>query len=255
MDLGLSAQRAIVTGASRGIGLAIAQQLASEGTRVALCGRTPADVEAAVASIVDAGGVAIGSVVDVGDAAAYRGWLAETVSNFGGLDVFVANASAMTATTDEAAWEQSFAVDLMHTVRGCEAVAGAMAASGQGSIVIMSSSAALMSQLFPEERAYASIKAALLSYGGQLSQTLAPQGIRVNMVSPGTIIFPGGSWAAMQEATPDVVGFVTSMIGLGRMGTPDEVAKLVAFLASPAASYITGANIRIDGGILKHIDF
>jgi NAD(P)-dependent dehydrogenase (short-subunit alcohol dehydrogenase family) len=255
MNLELAGRRAIVTGGSRGIGLAIARLLAEEGVHVALCGRTPSDVESAVGTIEAQGGRAIGGVVDVADPDAYRTWLADTTDALGGLDIFVANVTATADAGDESAWVRGFEVDLMHTVRGCNAVLPALRASSSGAIVINSSVGALISNLGPEWHAYSAFKAAMITYGSQLSQTLAPDGVRVNMVAPGPIVFPGGDWEVTEREDPESFDAMRSMIALGRMGTPLEVARVVAFLASPAASFVTGVNVRIDGGMVKAVNY
>jgi 3-oxoacyl-[acyl-carrier protein] reductase len=255
MDLQLAGRKAIVTGSSRGIGLAIASELAREGAAVAICGRNATEVDAAVASIVSAGGTAFGSVVDVADAEGYRSWLDDATARLGGLDVFVANASAMVTDDSESSWQQAFSVDLLHTVRGCEAVKGSLIASDSGAVVITATVSASVGRQPASERAYASIKAALVSYGSQLADQLAPDGVRVNMISPGMILFPGGFWDSVRTGAAEFFDGLSATIALGRMGTAQEVARAAAFLASPAASYITGANLRVDGGLSAATNF
>jgi NAD(P)-dependent dehydrogenase (short-subunit alcohol dehydrogenase family) len=141
----------------------------------------------------------------------------------------------------------------MAAVKGIETLTPALEASGAGSIIVMSSTAAVETFIMPQ--AYNAIKAALITYASQLSQALAPKGIRVNTVSPGPIEFPGGSWDMIQGAMPDFYKGIKAQIPMGRLGAPDEVARSVVFIASPASCYTTGVNLVIDGGFTKRVQF
>jgi NAD(P)-dependent dehydrogenase (short-subunit alcohol dehydrogenase family) len=255
VDLGLRGRRAAVTGGSRGIGLAIARELAREGADVAICARGEDALGAAVEELRGLGVQASGTAVDVADPDAYAAWIDEAADRLGGLDVFVANASALALEVGEEAWRRTYEVDLMHTVRGCETASPHLEASGSGAIVIVSSVSAVMAALPATQRAYGPLKAALVAYAAQLAQELAPAGVRVNVVSPGAVLFPGGIWDRVRLADPDGYAGAVRTSALGRLGEPEEVARAVAFLASPAASFVTGANLRVDGGALKHADF
>lgn len=255
MEMGLRDARVIVTGGTRGIGLAIALAFAAEGAHVAVCGRTGADVDSAVASIRAAGVTGFGAAVDVGEPTAYAAFLADATEALGGVDVFVANASAQTATSDEAGWTTSFDVDVMHTVRGVAALRPALAASDRAAIVMISTISLLSSSTPSMAHAYGSMKAAIASYAGKLAQEVGPEGIRVNVVSPGPVEFPGGQWERMKTIMPPVYEGALKLSAVGRMGRPEDVADAVVFLASPRASYITGTTVRVDGGTHKSVDW
>lgn len=252
MDLGLSGKRALVTGASRGIGRAIAERLLAEGARVAICARNADDLAAAVGEL-KAGGDIWGSPCDVGDQAAYASWIAQASAALGGVDLFVANASALALGGEEADWKASFEVDLMGAVRAANALAPQMAAAGGGAMVFISSVAAVETFIAPA--AYNALKAALITYAAQLAQAFGPQSIRVNCVSPGAIEFAGGVWDNAKRDMPELYEATVNQQPAGRLGTAEEVADAVAFLLSDRASWITGENLVVDGGYTRRVAF
>jgi NAD(P)-dependent dehydrogenase (short-subunit alcohol dehydrogenase family) len=252
MELGLSGKRALVTGASKGIGRAIARRLLAEGVRVAVCARNANDLAAAVDEM-KAGGDVWGSPCDVGDQAAYGRWIADASAALGGVDLLVANASALALGGEEADWKASFEVDLMGAVRAANAIVPPMAAAGGGAMVFISSVAAVETFIAPA--AYNALKAALITYSKQLSQALGPQSIRVNCVSPGAIEFPGGVWDNAKRDMPELYEATVKQQPSGRLGTPEEVADAVVFLLSDRASWITGENLIVDGGYTKRVAF
>ena len=251
MDLGLSGKRAIITGASRGIGRAIAETLAAEGASVAICARDGDAVAEAVAAIKDAGGQAIGGACNVKDADEYKAWLEKTVEELGGCDIFVPNVSGGGGMDSEKNWWRCFEIDVLHTVRGCETLLPALKESGDGAIVVIGSTNAV--DYFGGPMAYNAMKAALINYGSQLSQFVRGEGVRVNTVSPGPIYFEGGAWEMIEGTMPKFYESTLRKIPAGRMGTPGEVARVVAFLASPAASLVTGTNLIADNGYTKRV--
>lgn len=252
MDLGLSGRKAIVTAASKGIGLAIAQTLADEGADVAICARSEDGLETAKKDLEARGVKVFTQSVDVGDGDALRGFVNAAAEALGGLDVLVCNASAGSGAGDES-WQANLDVDVLGSVRATEASVPHLASSDGASVVFISSTAAL--EFLGVPQSYNAMKAALLAHANDLSQSLAPQGIRVNSVSPGPIFFEGGNWEMIKNVVPPVYENALKQCAIGRMGTPEEVARAVVFLASPAASLITGANLVADGGFTKRVAY
>lgn len=253
MNLGLAKKRAIVTGGSKGIGRAIVTTLANEGADVSFCARTPDAVAETVAELAETGVTAIGRSVDVADADALSAWIDEAARELGGIDIVVANVSAQAFVGGEESWNRTFDVDLMHTVRAIERARPFLAGSPAAGVVLVSSSSyAMAAQTSPQGRAYGALKAALVSYGSQMAHELATDGVRVNTVSPGAVLFPEGVWDRIRRSDPERFARTERAAALGRYGSPEEIARAVVFLASPAASYITGANLRVDGGVLTH---
>lgn len=254
MDLGLSGARAIITGGSRGIGLAIAKQLVAEGASVAICARGADGVAAAVAQLGDH---AWGEAVDVSDAEAYTGWLDRAIDHFDGCDIFIGNVALFGSPDADLAdlWRSAFEIDLMHCVTGTAHLMPTLEASDRGAVVFTSSVSSTLNIGGPEEGPYGAMKAALVSYAGKIAEAAGPAGVRVNCVSPGPILFDGGIWDEVRSTEPELFAMVEQMPALQRMGTAEEVAQTVAFLASPAASYTTGTSVRVDGGTLKTANF
>ncbi|RMB08457.1 SDR family NAD(P)-dependent oxidoreductase [Eilatimonas milleporae] len=252
MDLGLNGTRALVTGGTRGIGAAIVDLLAREGAHVAFCARDGQQVSHRVAQLQADGLNVLGQTCDVADPAAYLAWCQAAAQTLGGVDIFVANVSGGAGTGEEG-WRTAFDVDLMGTVRGCENVLLPMAQSGGGAIVIISSIAGV--EAMGDPGPYGTIKAGLLSYASQLARAAGPHGIRVNAVSPGPIHADDGFWGEIERTQPDIYQSTAERHPDRRLGTTEEVARAVAFLASPAASWINGTNLIVDGGFTQRVQF
>ncbi len=250
MDLGLSGRKAIVTAASRGIGLSIAQTLADQGVDVAICARARGRLEEAKKDLEGRGVAVFTKSVDVSDGDALKAFVVEAAVALDGLDILVSNASGG-AGMGEGAWQANFEIDVMSAARSVEAGLPFLSKSECGSIVFISSTAALEYLGVPQP--YNAMKAAMIAHASDLSQALAPQGIRVNVVSPGPIYFEGGNWQMIQQTMPQIYERALARCAIGRMGTPEEVARAVVFVASPAASLITGANLVVDGGFTKRV--
>jgi 3-oxoacyl-[acyl-carrier protein] reductase len=253
MELGLRGRKAIVTGATKGIGRAIVDLLAAEGCDVGFCARSQDEVDEAVQAVGKLGVNVVGGAVNVRDGDAYKAWLEKAAGELGGCDVFVPNVSAGGGMDSEKNWWKNFEVDVLHTVRGCEALLPRLESSGQGSIVVIGSTNAL--ETFYVPMAYNAMKAALITYAKQLSQFVGRKGIRVNSVCPGPIYFEGGAWEMIKSTNPKMYEATLRAMPNGRFGAPEEVARVVAFLASPAASLVTGANVVADNGFTKRVQY
>lgn len=253
MDLGLKGMKAILAGASKGIGRATAERLAAEGCDVAVCARGQAGVDDTVKALKASGVKAYGEAVDMADGAAYRAWVASAAEQLGGCDIFISFASAGGGPASEASWAATFNLDLLATFRGVEAAMPYLVKSSAGSIIAVSSTAALEDFFGPQ--AYNAVKAAVINYASALSQQLAPKGIRVNTVSPGPIFIQGGSWDQIKTHMTALYDQTVKAVPMGRLGTGEEVAKAIAFMASPACPFMTGANIVIDGGVTKRVQY
>ena len=253
MDLGLRGKKAIVTGATKGIGRAVIELLAAEGVDIGFCARTPEEVADAVKALRARGVEVVGEAVNVRDGEAYKAWLERTATALGGCDIFIPGVSAGGGMDSEKNWVRNFEIDMLHTVRGCEALMPHLEKSGTGSIVIIGSTNAV--ETFAAPMAYNAIKAGLITYAKQLSQFVGRKSVRVNTVSPGPIYFEGGAWEMIKGTQPKLYDWAIKQIPAGRMGTVEEIARVIVFVASPAASLITGSNVVADNGFTKRVQF
>jgi NAD(P)-dependent dehydrogenase (short-subunit alcohol dehydrogenase family) len=253
VELGLSGKRFLVTGGTRGIGRAVVDGLLAEGATVAYCARTADAVVAAETELKANGGMALGTAVDVGDAAALQKWVAASATALGGIDGVVANVSALAIPDNQENWRTSFDVDLMGTIGLVEAALPHLLAAGAGSIVTISSVSGR--EIDFAAGPYGTMKAAIIHYTQGLAHNLADKGVRANTVSPGNTYFPGGVWPSIEENDPELFATALGLNPTGRMATPQEVANAVVFLSSSAASFITGTNLVVDGALTRGVQF
>ena len=246
MDLGLKDRVAIVTGGSRGIGRAISLALAMEGCHVAICARGEERLRETEAELRSCGVKALGVVVDAMEAGALEAFVEQTAEAMGRVDILVNNVGGSRPGDDDDAWQAVIDMNLMAAVRASRAVVSHMRAQSGGAIVNITS---IWGREGGGSPTYNAAKAAMTSHAKNLALQLAPEGIRVNSVAPGSIRFPGGGWDRRVQSDPEgMAAFVKQNIPSGRFGTAEEVANAVVFLCSPAASWITGASLNVDGG-------
>ncbi len=253
MDLGLKGKKAIVTGSTKGIGRRIVDLLADEGVDVGVCSRDEDEVAETVAALKAKGVNAVGGAVNVRDGDAYKVWLTETAEALGGVDIFVPNVSGGGGMDSEKNWWKCFEIDILGTVRGVETLMPQLEQSEAAAVVIISSTNAV--EFFAGPMAYNAMKAALLNYSKQLALFVAKKGIRVNAVSPGPVYFEGGAWEMIEGTMPEFYKATLKQIPAGRMATPEEIARVVAFAASPAGSVLQGANIVADLGFTNRVQY
>ncbi|WP_027581062.1 SDR family NAD(P)-dependent oxidoreductase [Bradyrhizobium sp. Ai1a-2] len=253
MDLGLKGANVLVTGSTKGIGRAIAETFATEGANVGICARNQANVDSTVAALREKGVAAFGSSVDVSDGAALKAWVSDMASNLGGVDVVVANVSALSIGQDEESWGKEFSTDMMGTVRLVNAAMPYLEKSSAPAIVTISSVSGR--EVDFASGPYGTFKAAIIHYTQGLAYQLAAKGIRANSVSPGNTYFEGGVWNMIKDNNPELYKTALALNPTGRMGTPQEMANAVVFLASRAASFITGTNLVVDGALTRGVQF
>ena len=251
MDLGLKGLRAVVTGGTKGIGRAIAQTLAAEGAHIAYCARNAEEVAQTAKDFAPYGVTVFGRVVDVADGPALAAFVNEAAAAMGGVDIVVANVSALAIPNEEANWQRTFDVDMMGTVRLVNAAMPHLEKSTQAAIVTISSVSGR--EIDFASGPYGAFKAAIVHYTQGLAYHLAGKHIRANTVSPGNTYFPGGVWNQIEHGNPELYKMALGMNPTGRMGTPQEMANAAVFLASPAASFITGTNLVVDGALTKGV--
>ena len=251
MDLGLKDRVAIVTGASKGLGFASARALVDEGCRVVICARTPSTLQEARRRLAEAsaGDRVLAVTTDVSTDAGVVTLIDRAVEVFGGIDVLVNNVGiarggTLLDTTDEL-WQEAFDYTLMPAVWASRLAVPHMSRRGGGSIIMIAS---IYGREAGGRMTYNAVKAAEISLAKSLAQQLAPMNIRVNSVSPGSILFEGGSWWKRQQDDPaGIAEFVKRELPFGRFGRPEEVGDVVAYLASSRASWISGTSVVVDG--------
>ena len=252
MDLGLSGQVALITGSSRGLGLASATALVEEGCRVVVCARgadgldrATSALRARASNVADVEGV----VADVATSAGVSAVIDRAVARFGGVDILVNNVGLARGTTivdtTDAEWQEAIDQTLLPAIRASRLAVPLMRRRGGGSIIMIAS---IWGRESGGRMTYNAVKAAEISLAKAMAQQLARDHIRVNSVAPGSILFPGGSWHRRQQEDPaGIQTFVERELPFGRFGRPEEVGAVVAFLASSCASWISGACVPVDG--------
>ena len=252
MDLGLADKVAVITGSSRGLGLASARALVAEGCRVCICARGEerlAEAAVEVEASAKRPGMVATVQADVSTQAGVELVIARTVETFGGIDILINNVGkagggGILEATD-AEWQDAFDQTLFPAVRASRTAIPHMKERGGGSIIMIAS---IWGRESGGRMTYNAVKAAEISLAKAMAQQLAPFNIRVNSVAPGSILFPGGSWHKRQQADPQgIAEFIKRDLPFGRMGRADEVANVVCFLASPKASWVSGASLTVDG--------
>jgi 3-oxoacyl-[acyl-carrier protein] reductase len=250
VDLSLDNKIALITGGSRGLGLASARALAAEGCNVAICARGTERLAAAAAEIETVAPGRVAAIqADVSTPAGVELVISRTVDAFGGIDILVNNVGRAGGSTlletSDADWQAAIDETLFPAIRASRLAVPHMRARGGGVILIIAS---IYGREAGGRMTYNAVKAAEISLAKALAAQLAPMNIRVNSIAPGSILFPGGSWHARQQADPEgIADFVRREFPFGRFGRPEEIANVVAFLASDKASWISGASVVVDG--------
>ncbi|MDE0343782.1 MAG: SDR family oxidoreductase [Deltaproteobacteria bacterium] len=249
MDLGLTGKVAMITGASRGIGKDIARGLAAEGCRLSVCARGREDLDETVQELRENGAEVLASALDVTDEEAARAWFAETWERFQVVDILINNVGGsrpggnLSASGED--WQSGFALNFFSALDLCRVVVPSMRERKHGCVINIAS---IYGREWGGPMTYNAAKAAMISLSKEMARELAPDGVRVNSVAPGSILFPGGSWDRRRREQPvEIAAFVERELPAGRFGKPEEVADVVVFLASERANWISGACINVDG--------
>ncbi len=254
MDLGLQGKRALVTGASRGIGRATVELLAAEGCSLAICARGDDDLQIFAKELTAGGAQVFARAVDVGEDGALAEFVDAAAAELGGLDIVVSNVSAG-SVKGPGQWQASLDTDLLPLVRAIETALPHFEAAGGGAVVAISSTSGFDTAPPSAPNSYAAFKAAVIAHASGQAHKLASLGIRVNTVSPGPIFFEDGPWDNIKKNRTAMYDSILAQIPIGRMGKAEEVAAAVAFLASPVSGFCTGVNLVADGGMLTRVQF
>ena len=249
MDLELKGKKALITGGSRGLGRATAFSLAGEGCNIAIVARTAETLEATAAELRETGVRVIAIKADVTDPDDIRRMVAEASAGLGGVDILIANAGGQAGgplleSSDED-WQFTLDINLLHAVRSIRAITPFFKDGGGGAIVIVSS---VTGQVPSVPAQYGAAKAAELYLASALAMELAQFNVRINAIAPGSIMFDGGGWAGRLKEQPEAMAdFADRQFPFKRLGRPEEIGDVIAFLVSARASWITGATISVDG--------
>ncbi len=252
MDLGLKGRHYIVTGGTRGIGRSIVLGLAAEGADVSFCARDAKAVAEMSVMLKTQGVKAMGRALDVAHEPDLTRFIGEAAEQAGRLDGLVANVSALSSGHEIADFEEAFRVDLLHTRNAAEAALPFIEKSDAGSIIAISSISGSEAYGY-DGVSYGTMKTALFFYVKSLARHVAPKGIRVNAVSPGTTLFEGGFWDKVRLEDPERFTRNVAFNPMGRMATPEEIANVVVFMMSPRANFVSGTNIVVDGTATQRV--
>lgn len=253
MDLGLKGLKAILVGANGGIGRKVAHAFADEGCHVAVCGRSQAKVDKIAGELAGKGVTVHAEALDVTDAAAVPAFVENAAKVLGGCDIFISFTSVNPGEDTDAAWQLVLDTDILPMRRGIAAARPFLKESGNGSVICISSTGAV--EEFMGVQPYNALKAAVIAYSSALSQTLAAEGIRANCITPGPVWTEDGPWVYIKENMPDFYNGIMAQLPLGAMTTGEDLARTIVFTASPACKTLTGANIVVDSGLTKRIQF
>jgi 3-oxoacyl-[acyl-carrier protein] reductase len=252
MELGLNGKKVIILGGSRGIGRYTAELMRREGASVAICARGAEGVQEAGEALQTMGaGTVFAQAADLADGEQTKAFVRAAIEALGGVDILVHNASAVDQSGDEAGWERSFRVDMMAGVVAVEEALPALEESDAACITFVGSMA---SKFFFFRSSYGPAKAAMRAYANELAQSLGKKGIRANAISPGAIYFPGGEWDRRKLESPEFYARLERAIPLGRLGSGEEIARIIAFVSSPAGMWINSTHIVADGGQVAAVD-
>jgi len=251
MDLGLTGKKALVTGATKGIGRAVAETLLAEGASVAICARNADDVAAAVGELSEQGTV-VGGVADAADLSSLEAWIASSAEQLGGIDIYVHNTSGKPQKVLDD-WSKNFDIDLKSLVGGVAAAKDALA-DGGGALISIGTTV-VAEHFLSGSNSYSAFKAAVTNWTLGQAQVLGALGIRCNVVSPGPIYVEGGDWNMIKDARPELFETVSKAHPQGSIGAVSDVANAVAYLASPVAGHVNGVNLTVDGGFLKRVNY
>lgn len=256
MDMQIAGKTAIITGGTLGIGRSIVEMFADEGVNVAFSARDAGRIADAVSALRAKGVNAFGRVVDAADAAATKCFVDDVAEEFGGVDIFVANASGLTHGSDITAWKLAFDIDVMGAVHAADTVfpylLKAAKAKGDASFLTLSSTAATQAG---QPDAYGAAKAALMNFTKGLSRAHTPAGVRSNTIVPGPVFAEGGSWDRIKQHAPEQYEMVASLCPMGRMGRPEEIAAAAVFLSSPLSAFTSGIALVIDGSMSYRVNY
>jgi 3-oxoacyl-[acyl-carrier protein] reductase len=251
MDLGLAGKKALVTGATKGLGRAIAETLLAEGASVSICARTADAVDTAVKEM-SASGTVVGAVADAADTEAIRSWVASSADQLGGVDIYIHNTSGKPARKLED-WINNFNIDLMSLVHGVDAASAALV-DGGGALVSIGTTA-VAEHFASGSGSYSALKAAVTNWTLGQAQVLGAKGVRCNVVSPGPIFIEGGDWDMIKQRMGDFYAATEANHPGKHLGAAQDVADAVAFLVSDRARHVNGVNLTVDGGFLKRVNY